>query len=121
MDLNIPVQNDAAAPVDSGAYVDDVNDLLYVALFGEVLTPQAGIQKIRNIMLDHGIDIPMIFELDPAGSQMTFVISDDLYLYIAYALDTSGFYEFFAAIVDQEELEDLNLNYEDDEDGFDTE
>ena len=117
MDLNIPVQNDAATPVDSGVanFIDEINDLLYASLLNKFLTPQAGIQKIRNIMLDYGIDIPMVFELDPAGSQMTFVISDDLYLYIAYALDMSGYYEFFAAVVNQEELENLNVYYEDDE------
>lgn len=72
-------------------------------------------------MLDHGIDIPMVFDLDPAGSELIFTISDDLFLYIVYALDVDGYYEFFAAVVDADELDELTLNYEDDEDGNDTE
>jgi len=119
----VPINpSDSVNPVSDGdAFKNSLNDSLYASLIGAVLSPQGGIQKIRNIMLDHGIDIPMVFDLDPAGSELIFTISDDLFLYIVYALDVDGYYEFFAAVVDADELDELTLNYEDDEDGNDTE
>lgn len=97
--------------VDSSV-LSSVNDALYKNLDAPVLTPHAGIQEIRKILLMYGIDMPAIFELDDEGDEL--VLDANSYgdahlglLYILYSLSDEGYYEFYAEVTDEAGIEKL--------------
>jgi hypothetical protein len=97
--------------VDS-AVVSRVNEVLFADLDSSFLTPQAGVQQIRKILLMYGIDMPAVFDLDPDGDEL--VLDASPYgdtplglLYILYSLSDEGYYEFYAEITDEAGIEKL--------------
>lgn len=99
-----------------------------------ILSPEAGFERISKILNSHGISLPAILNLDGEEGEEVFEINQfgtpygplpsgqsgevrsNFYLYVYYFLNESGYYEFFAQIVDEEELQDyMNITGEEDE------
>ena len=102
----------------SDSNFDDVNDELGYALNAQILSPESGMQKIRNVLLPFGLDIGMDFNLDSDGDEIAYKF-DDTYLYVIYAPDENGYYEFHAEITDEDGVNEL-LNDGDYDDVYDT-
>ena len=115
-DLYLFDGEDASA---SDSPFDAINDELGDALAAPILSPQSGMQKIRNIILPFGLDIGMHFNLDPEGDEIAYKF-DDTYLYVIYAPDENGYYEFHSELTDEDGVNEL-LNDGDYENGSDTE
>lgn len=97
--------------VDSNA-VSRVNDVLFADLESPFLTPQAGFEQIRKILMMYGVDMPAVFDIDPEGDEV--VLDINTYsttplglLYILYSLSDEGYYEFYAEITDDAGIEKL--------------
>jgi len=89
-----------------------------------IQAPEIGFERIRKVLNTHGIDLPAILDLDQEEGEEVFQINQfgtpygplpsgaygelrpNYYLYVYYFLNDDGYYDFFAEIVDQEDLED---------------
>lgn len=104
-------ESTVSTAVDSDA-VSRVNDVLFADLESPFLTPQAGFQQIRKILMMYGVDMPAVFDIDPEGDEV--VLDINTYsttplglLYILYSLSDEGYYEFYAEITDDAGIEKL--------------
>lgn len=88
-----------------------------------ILSPEIGFERIRKILHTHAIDLPAILNLDPEVGEEVFQVNQfgtpygplpsgqygeirsPYYLYVYYFLNDDGYYDFFAQIVDENELE----------------
>jgi len=113
------VEDTTVESVVDSAVVSRINDVLFADLDAPFLTPQAGIQQIRKILLMYGIDMPSVFELDPEGDELVLDASpygDSLgLLYILYSLSDEGYYEFYAEVTDDAGIEKLLADGADDQ------
>lgn len=107
----IAEESTVTTAVDSDA-VSRVNDVLYADLDSPFLTPQAGFEQIRKILMMYGVDMPAVFDIDPEGDEV--VLDINTYsttplglLYILYSLSEEGYYEFYAEITDDAGIEKL--------------
>jgi hypothetical protein len=114
-------------PVDSSISISNIkirNELNY-QLFNELSAPvtsiQIGIQKIRKVLHAHGLDIPVLYELDPEGDETVFEMNqygvkqnETVYLYLIYSLSDDGYYDFHSELIDEEGLEEI-ISEDDDE------
>ena len=114
------VEDTIVESVVDSAVVSSVNEVLFADLDAPFLTPQAGIQQIRKILLMYGIDMPAVFDLDPEGDEL--VLDASPYgetplglLYILYSLSDEGYYEFYAEITDDAGVEKLLADGADDQ------
>ena len=106
MDNIIPVQDDESAEMADSINYDDINSELSDSLEDPILTPQSGLQRVRNILNYYGFDIPMVFEMDSEGDEYVFRLIDN-YLYFIFSLNEQGFYEAYAQVVDEDELHEI--------------
>jgi len=106
MDYNIPVQDEESTEMVDSMNYEDINDELFETLEDSVLTPQTGLQRVANILNHYGIEIPMVFEMDSEGDEYIFRLEDN-YLYFIFSPNESGFYEVFAQVVDEDELQEI--------------
>lgn len=97
--------------VDSSA-VSRINGVLFADLDSPFLTPQAGFEQIRKILMMYGVDMPAVFDIDPEGDEV--VLDIGAYstpnmglLYILYSLSDEGYYEFYAEVTDDAGIEKL--------------
>lgn len=104
-------ESTVSTAVDSAA-VSRVNDVLFADLESPFLTPQAGFEQIRKILMMYGVDMPAVFDIDPEGDEV--VLDINTYsttplglLYILYSLSDEGYYEFYAEITDDAGIEKL--------------
>jgi hypothetical protein len=100
MDTNMDLEN---PDLDSR---DSINEDLFESLDTQILSPQSGMQKIRNVLLDYGLDIGMVFDLEEDGDEIAYKFDED-YLYIIYAPNDEGYYEFYAEVTDEDGVEEL--------------
>ena len=98
-----------------------INQNLLLTLKDFILTPESGYQKIRRVLHSYGVDMPPIYGLNREGDETYYDIEsfvedpdgpdfDDLYLYIIYVLEDNGYYDFFAQLVNQEQLEEFFID-----------
>lgn len=104
-------ESTVSTAVDSAA-VSRVNNVLFADLELPFLTPQAGFEQIRKILMMYGVDMPAVFDIDPEGDEV--VLDINTYsttplglLYILYSLSDEGYYEFYAEITDDAGIEKL--------------
>ena len=100
MDTNMDLENPDSDSSDS------VNEDLFEVLDAQILSPQSGMQKIRNVLLNYGLDIGMVFDLEEDGDEIAYKFDED-YLYIIYAPNDEGYYEFYAEVTDEDGVEEL--------------
>lgn len=107
---------EASLEVQNPIAMARINAMLSSELSVEVvLSPHAGFQKIRKVLHRYGFYLPVIYEMDPEGDEMDFELfqfgrengSPDAYVYIIYVLGDHGYYEFYAEVVDEHELEEI--------------
>ena len=77
-----------------------------------VLSPESGIQKIRKVLARFSIEIPALYDSDPEG---IIDLEENYHLYFIYYLTEDDFYEFYAEIVNDEELDEIISDEEEDE------
>ena len=80
-----------------------------------VLSPESGIQKIRKVLARFGIEIPALYDSDPEGDEVIIDLEENYHLYFIYYLTEDDFYEFYAEIVNDEELDEIVSDEEEDE------
>lgn len=90
--------------------LSDLNDILYSELERSFLSPEAGMQKIRQVLATIGVPLPMVFDLDSDGSEFVIDMKDygiKALLYVLYSLSEDGYYEFYAEFTDEAGVEEL--------------
>lgn len=85
---------------------DKINDEININFEGNVITPQAAMQRVRNVLERYDIDLPIVFDMDEDGDEYAFKV-DDHYLYFIYAQAENGFYEVYAEVMDEARLQEL--------------
>lgn len=85
---------------------DKINDEINTNLEENVLTSQAAMQRVRNVLERYGVDLPIVFDMDEDGDEYAFKVEDH-YLYFIYAKTDNGFYECYSEIVDEVRLQEL--------------
>ena len=91
-----------------------------------ILSPETGFERIRKVLHTHAIDLPAILNPDPENGEEVFEVNQfgtpygplpsgqygeirkPYYLYVYYFLNDEGYYEFFAQVVDENELEEYS-------------
>lgn len=105
--------NDDSDVDSSESSLDAINDELFNVSQHLSLTPQNGLQRIRNVLLDFGYDIDPLFDMNYEGDEYAYKIGD-IYLYIIYAPDENGFYEFYAEVTDEHGINEILNSVDDD-------
>lgn len=90
-----------------------------------ILSPEVGFERIRKTLYNFSIHLPPILNINPEEGEEVFEVEqfgnpygplpsgeygtnrEPLYLYVYYFLNEDGYYEFFAQIVNEEEMVDL--------------
>jgi hypothetical protein len=85
---------------------EEINDEINTSLEENVLTPQSAMQRVRNVLGKHGVDLPIVFDMDEDGDEYAFKVENH-YLYFIYAKTDNGFYECYAEITDEAGLQSL--------------
>jgi hypothetical protein len=89
-----------------------------------ILSPEIGFERIRKILHSYAIDLPAILDLDQEEGEEVFQVNQfgtpygplpsgqygevrqPYYLYVYYFLNDDGYYDFFAQVVNENDLED---------------
>lgn len=100
--------------VDSEDLVDVINQRLEAELSQNFSSPEAGFEKLREIVSSYGGESPSFSDLDPEGDEIAIDVNEDLILYIIYSLTDNDDYEFYAELTDDDGLEEI-MSEEDDE------
>jgi len=85
---------------------EEINNQLNDSLENPVPTPQSGMQRVRTILSSHGIELPIVFEMDEDGDEYAFKVNDH-YLYFIYGKMENDQYEAYSEIADEARLEEL--------------
>lgn len=104
----------ASMSVDNPLIVSEINTH-FIREFNEVvLSPDAGLQKIRKVLHRYGFDMPALYEIDREGDEVVFdlnqfgmEIDPDYYLYVLYYLTDDGYYDFYVEVADDDRVEEL--------------
>lgn len=100
------VGDTSVSPLEPVSFQDTINDELNLALEEPVLSPQSGMQKVRNILSNYDIDLPIVFDMDEEGDEYAFKVNDH-YLYFIYGKLENGFYEAYSEIADEARMMEL--------------
>ena len=99
---------------------EGVNRQLDYELSDMILSPESGVQTIRKVLARFGVDMPALYGLEPEGDEVVIDLTEDrddsYYLYFIYALTDDNRYEFYAEIVDEAGLNEIESDEEEDED-----
>ena len=100
--LNREVQNEI-----NNALVSDIDNIM-------MLTPDAGVQRMRKVLMRYDIDFPPIEDLDSEGDENIMKIGEEIYLYFIYYPTDDGNYEFHAEIADEDGVDEILSDMEED-------
>lgn len=92
-----------------------LNLLLMVELTEPVLTPEAGLSKIRKILYTENIVFEPMFDLEEDGDEIATHLVGDSFLYILYYLTEEGYYDFYAEVTDEQGINDALADTEGEE------
>ena len=92
-----------------------LNLLLMVELTEPVLTPEAGLSKIRKILYTENIVFVPMFDLEEDGDEIATHLVGDSFLYILYYLTDEGYYDFYAEVTDEQGINDALADTEGEE------
>ena len=104
---------------------DEINYLLATELEDLLLSPEAGIQKIRKVLQKFGYDMPVIYEANVDGDEYVLSIDSidtqtevsDYFLYVIYYLTDDSNYEFYAEVTDDNGIDEI-LSEDDEEENL---
>jgi len=85
---------------------DEINRSFMMELGDLILTPEAGIQRIRKVLARYGEDMPALYDADIVGDEIILPIGG-MFLYIIYCLDDDVRYDFYAELTDEEGLQEI--------------
>ena len=85
---------------------EEINLSFIMELGDLVLTPEAGIQRIRKVLARYGEDMPALYDADIVGDEIVLPIGG-LFLYIIYCLEDDVRYDFYAELTDEEGLQEI--------------
>jgi hypothetical protein len=108
----------ASVDVENPIAMARINAMLNSELSVEpILTPHAGIQRIRKILHRYGFDLPALYQIDPDGDELHFELfqfgrvnlenTPDAYLYMIYAPTDNGYYDFYSEVVNESGLDEI--------------
>lgn len=83
-----------------------LNLLLLIELTEPVLTPEAGISRIRKILNTEEIVFESMYDLESGGDEIATHLTGDSYLYILYYPTDNGYYDFYAEVTDEQGIQD---------------
>lgn len=92
-----------------------LNLLLMVELTEPVLTPEAGLSKIRKILYTENLSFEPIFDLEEEGDEIAVHLTGENFLYILYYPTDDGYYDFYAEVTDEEGINDAMADTEGEE------
>lgn len=92
-----------------------LNLLLMVELTEPVLTPEAGLSKIRKILYTENLSFEPIFDLEEEGDEIAVHLMGENFLYILYYPTDDGYYDFYAEVTDEEGINDAMADTEGEE------
>jgi hypothetical protein len=96
-----------------------INFRLMNELDDTILSPEAGIQKIRKVLAYYGLDMPALYDADFEGDELVIEIEQfsnsslQTNIYILYYLTDEGRYDFYAEVGNDERMEELLSDEED--------
>lgn len=114
-----------AGPMDltlGNDWHDEVNDQLAEALEAPLLSPAIGYGRVYLVMARHNLALPLLgHPLDSLHDEHVYIIEtpQPWFLYVAYAQDDRGLYEFHAEIMDEQTLTDFLSSTEDEDETLD--
>ena len=79
-----------------------------------MMTPDAGVQRMRKVLSRYSIDFPAFEDLDTDGDESIYELDAGVYLYFIYYLTDDGNYEFHAEITNDEGIEEILSDVEED-------
>jgi hypothetical protein len=104
----------ASSSVENPLIVSEINASFGRELNDCILSPEAGIQKLRKVLYRYGFDMPALYEADPEGDEVVFPLNQfgiesdtDSYLYVLYYLTDDGYYDFYAEVAGYDRIEKL--------------
>lgn len=109
-----------SSPVEASLF-EKVNIHLESELNCYILSPEQGVQKIRKVLYQYGLDLPAIYDLDATGNEyiieldylgQEFGMSEqqgipDAFVYIIYYLTDDGNYDFHAEMIRESDIDDI--------------
>lgn len=108
--------NRADISIDNPIVKSALNSSLHSELStSPILNPHEGLQRIRKILHLYGFDLPALYFADHHGDEIDFELyqygreqpEPDAFLYLIYVTNELGTYDFYAEVVDNEELNDI--------------
>jgi len=112
-DAHEPTQR-ASSSIDNPMVVGEINSLLNRELSdGLIMDVHAGIQKIRKCLYRFGLDMPVMYDFDQEGDEITFDLKQYdnenliIYLYVIYYITDEGYYDFYAQVGDEDTINSL--------------
>ena len=94
--------------------IDEINRSLE-GVSDVVSDPQEGIEETILILKEFGYNVPKFFGLEQEGDEIVLQLHEGCYIYIIYALNDEGRYDFYAEVVDEQGLEEI-ISGDDEED-----
>lgn len=114
----------ASISVSNPRIRSEINHRLSTEFNSIIIAPEEGIQKVRKVLHRFGLDLPALYEADTEGDELIFIVeqfgssanSEEFYLYLIYYLKDEGDYDFYAELVDEQELQEIINDAEIDDD-----
>ena len=85
-----------------------VNIDLADALADLVLGPEAAYTRIRSVLLQHGHDLPYaLLNVTGSDGEDVYALTDMVFVYFAFFQEDSGWYDCYAEVLTESELQTL--------------
>jgi hypothetical protein len=97
---------------------DELNDQFAEAFESPMLSPDIGYKRVYELMAPYHLALPLFaYPLDPEQGEHIYLIdgSQQWFLYTAYFQTDMGQYEFYAEIMDEQNLNDFLTSTDEDE------
>jgi hypothetical protein len=114
--------NRASSSIDNPIVIGEINSLLSRELSdGLVVDVLAGIQKIQKCLFRFGLTMPVMYDFDRDGDEITFDLrqydNEDhiIFLYLLYYITDEGYYDFYAQVGDEDTINSLTSGDEEED------
>lgn len=114
--------NRASSSIDNPIVIGEINSLLSRELSdGLVVDVLAGIQKIQKCLFRFGLTMPVMYDFDRDGDEITFDLrqydNEDhiIFLYLLYYITDEGYYDFYAQVGDEDTINTLTSEDEEED------
>jgi hypothetical protein len=96
-------------PTDNsvGNSVDSINDRLEEIQNTPFESISDGLSEITKVLFDYGINMNQVDDIEEEGDEFFVDLDETNYLYVVYAQNDDGLYDFYAEVVDEDQLEEI--------------